>query len=75
MSLKNLKTAKMCPKKKIPIRLSQILRAFFTANYIMELFEADWYFRDIKSDPVPSFDSTSSTFTKFFEVLLDPHWA
>lgn len=75
MSLKNLKTTKMCPKKKIPIRLSQLLGAFFIANYLMELLEADWYFLDIKSDPVPFFYNNSSTFTKLFDVLLDPHWA
>lgn len=54
--------------------MSQLSRAFFAGNYLLELFETECYFRVIKSDPVPSFEVIASTFRKFLEVLMDPHW-
>jgi hypothetical protein len=53
--------------------LSQLSGAFFAANYLLELFDAECYFRVIKSDPVPSLEVITSTFRMFLEVLMHPH--
>lgn len=59
---KNVKPTRCAPQRKYQSVCPSFLFAFFTTNYPMELFEAGWFFWDIKSDPVPPFDIISSTF-------------
>lgn len=74
MCLQNWKIVKFSKERDISKRFSQLSRAFFAGNYLLELFETECYFRVIKSDPVPSFEVITSTYRNFLEVLMDPHW-